>query len=252
MDKDVRRLAVSALALIVFLFVGRAVIGSVFDDEAERRKAVLARSGLSGAGAKRPDSGEVGRMRTLRASLHDALEDLVPELAYERPPEFDVPAGRSADLLYLEVLRREQDALVQMARFRGKSVPLDLGMPVPNPTGTEDVLAALRALHVVHVVVTAALDADCSVIDKIEMIAATRRRRDTSLVRTHGVQFDLRGSAGAVQAMLAAVVGGTPYLALDDVRIEALDEDGESLRCRMIVSAVSLDREALEELEVLP
>jgi len=252
MDKDVRRLAVSVLALIVFLFVGRAVIGSVFDDDAEKRKVVLANRGLKDAGAARPNSGEVARMRELRASLHDSLEALVPRLAYVRPPEFDVPAGRSADLYYLEVLRREQGELVQMARFQGKSVPLDLGMPVPNPTGTEDVLAALRALHVVHVVVNAALDADCSSIDEIEMITATRRRRETGLVRTHGVQFDLRGSSESVYEMLSTVVGGSPYLALDDVRIEALDEDGESLRCRMAVAAVTLDREALEELGVLP
>ena len=48
------------------------------------------------------------------------------------------------------------------------------------------------------------------------------------------------------------MVEDTPYLTLDEVRIEALDEDGETLRCRMVAAAVTLDREALEELEVRP
>lgn len=252
MDKDVRRLVVSGLALLVFLFVGRAVIGSLFDDAGARRAALSARNGLAGVGAARPDSGAAAQLRALRESLHQQLSELVPRLAYERPPDFDVPAGRSADLFFLEALRREQEALVQAARFRGKSVPFELGMPVPNPTGTEDVLAALQALHVVHLVVSAALDADCAAIDAMQMVSGGRRRRQDELLRTHGVEFDLRGSPRAVQQTLAAIVSGRPYLALDEVQIEADDDDGESLRCRLVVAAVSFDREALQELELLP
>lgn len=252
MDKDVRRLLITALSLVVFLFVGRGVIGSVFDDAGERRAALSARNSLSGAGAAKPSSGAAAQLRQLRGSLYDQLADVLPRLAYERPTAFDVPPGRSADLFFLDALRREQEALVQAARFQGKSVPFDLGMPVPNPTGTEDVLAALQALHVVHLVVGAALDADCAAIDAIQMVPAAGRRRQAALVRTHGVKFDLRGSPRAVQEMLAALVAGQPYLALDDVQIEALDENGETVRCRMEAAAVSFDRESLEELELLP
>ena len=251
MDKDVRRLLVTGLSLVVFLFVGRAVIGSVFDDAGERRAALSARNGLTGAGAARPQSAAAAQLRELRGSLYDQLAELIPRLAYERPASFDVPSGRSADLFFLDALRREQEALVQSARFLGKSVPFDLGMPVPNPTGTEDVLGALQALHVVHLVVNAALDADCAAIDSIQMVSGGGRRQ-AELVRTHRVKFDLRGSPAAVQEMLRTLVGGEPYLALDDVQIESLDENGELLRCRLVAAAVSFDRELLEELELLP
>ena len=252
MDKDVRRLLVTALSLVVFLFVGRAVIGSVFDDAGERRAALSARNGLTGAGAARPQSAAAAQLRGLRGSLYDQLAELIPRLAYARPASFDVPSGRSADLFFLDALRREQEALVQSARFLGKSVPFDLGMPVPNPTGTEDVLGALQALHVVHLVVNAALDADCAAIDGIQMVSGGGHRRQAEMVRTHGVKFDLRGSPAAVQEMLRTLVGGEPYLALDDVQIESLDENGELLRCRLVAAVVSFDRELLEELELLP
>jgi hypothetical protein len=44
--------------------------------------------------------------------------------------------------------------------------------------------------------------------------------------------------------MLASLVSEDSWLALDDVRLEVLDEDGESARCRMAVSNLSVDREA--------
>ncbi|MFT7464823.1 MAG: hypothetical protein ACI9EF_003183 [Pseudohongiellaceae bacterium] len=252
MDKDVRRLGVTVLALLVFLFVGRAVVGSVFDDEGERRAALSARNSLSGAGAGRPRREAAVQVQELRGDLHDQLSELLPQLAYQRPEDFDVPPGRSADLFFLDALRREQETLVQAGRFLGKAVPFDLGMPVPNPTGTEDVLVALRALHVVRLVVTAALEADCAGIDKIKMVSEGRSASRAALVRTHGVHFDLRGRPGALAAMLSRLVRGRPYLALADVNMEALDEDGELLRCRMEVGALSFDRESVEDLELLP
>lgn len=252
MDRDLRRLVVTGLALVVFLVVGRIVLAAVFDDAGKRREVAVARQRLSGGGAARPDSGEVTRVAGLRQALEEELAAVLPRLAYEQPAEFDVPAGQSADLRYIDVLQREQERLVQGARFVGKSVPQDLGMPVPNPTGTEEVLAALRALHVVHLVVGAGLDADIEAVDAIQIVPPARRRAQRGgLLRTHGVEFDLRGPPAAVAATLRAVVAGEPYLALDEVRLESLDEHGESLRCRMTVAAVVLDREALDELEVL-
>lgn len=252
MDKDLRRLVVSALALVIFLVVGRIVLSAVFDDVAKRREVAVARQGLSGGGAQKPEPAEVARVTDLRDALTAELAAALPPLGYEQPEAFDLASGQSADLRYIDVLQREQALLVEQSRRQGKAVPSDLGMPVPNPTGTEDVLKALRALHVVHLVVTAGIEADIEAVDAIQMVPETRRRGQAGgLLRTHGVEFDLRGAPAAIAAMLRTLVGGEPYLALDDVRLESLDEHGETLRCRMTVAAVVLDREAVDELEVL-
>jgi len=253
MDKDLRRLVLTLLAVLVFLFVGRGVLGSLYDDETAARAVGAVRRKLvpGGDAGARPERSEMSRVAALRDELRDELTSLVPQLAYERPDDFAVPDGASADLHYIKVLRREQENLVQGARFVGKSVPNDLGMPVPNPTGLEDVTEALRALHVVQRVVEAGLAADIAGVDTIRLPNRGRRRgRGVSLVRTHAVEFELRGSPTAIRETLRGMATGTPYLAVDDVRIESQDEDGELLTCRMTVAAISFDRDALDELEV--
>ena len=244
MDKDLRRLVFTSVALIVVLFVGRTIIGSIWDDGEMRRSVAGFRRSLTGSGdaALRPDRADMVAAAGLVTALDEQLEGLVPRLAYVRPPEFDVPAGASPDLHYIEVLRREQDDLVQAARYIGKSVPQDLGMPVPNPTGLEDVLSALRALHVVHLVVSAGLDAGIDSVDAIRVPPAPRRRgADSGFLKKHPVEFDLVGSPAALRETLTTVASGDPYVALDDVRLEALDEDGETLRCRLSAAILSID-----------
>jgi hypothetical protein len=254
MDKDVRRIALTGLAVVVFLFVGRAVIGSLFDDESAARSVSLVQRKLltGGEAGSRPDPTVLSQAGALRNELRDTLAGLIPELEYEQPEEFSVPEGASPDLRYIEVLRREQEHLVQGARFIGKSVPSDLGMPVPNPTGMEEVRDALRAMHLVERVVTAALAADVAAVDSIRLPSGPRRRaKGGELVRTHPVEIEFHGSPRAVQDTLRAVVTGEPWMALDEVRIDSEDEDGKLIRCRMTVAAVTLDREQLVELEVL-
>lgn len=254
MDQDLRRLALTGLAALVFLFVGRAVLGSIFDDETAARSVALVQRKLvtGGEAGMRPDSDELRDVTALREELRSTLSELLPRLEYVQPAEFSVPDGTSADLRYIDVLRREQAELVQGARYIGRSVPNDLGMPVPNPTGLEEVRDALRALHVVHQVVTAALASGVSSVEAIRIPQAGRRRvKGGSLLRQHPVEFELLGTPAAVRETLRSVVHGSPWLALDEVRLEVQDVDGESLRCRMTVAAVSFDREALTELEVL-
>jgi hypothetical protein len=247
MDKDVRRLVLTALSLLVALFVGRTVVGTFWDDEGLRRSvAGLRRSlGRGGEAFKRPERAVMAAASQVVSDLDATLEELIPRLQYVRPPEFDVPSDSSPDLRYIEVLRREQDALVRAARFIGKSVPQDLGMPVPNPNGLEDVLTALRALHVVHLVVSAGFDADIDRVDAIQIPAVKRRGASVGgFLKKSPVEFDVIGSPRALRDMLAALVSGGTWLALDEVRLEALDEDGDSARCRMTVSSVSIDTSA--------
>ncbi|RKY19171.1 MAG: hypothetical protein DRQ55_11360 [Planctomycetota bacterium] len=254
MDQDVRRIALTGLAVLVFLFVGRAVLGSIFDDEGGARAVALVQRKLvrGGEAGSRPDPAAMSRASAQRTELRDTLAELLPRISYTQPQEFSVPEGASADLAYIQVLRREQQNLVQGARFIGKSVPLDLGMPVPNPTGLEEVRDALRALHVVQRVVSSALAADVAAVDSIRLPKGPRRRaKGGELVRTHAVEFELHGSPRSVHETLRAVVSGEPWLALDEVRIEAQNDDGTLVSCRMTVAAVSLDREQLTELEVL-
>ncbi len=247
MDKDLRRLVVVGLALLVFLFVGRAIIGSVADVDAAHSKARSLSAKLNSDYPKKPSRGDLTEARQMVDELNERLVEVVDRIDYQRPPEFDVPDGMSPDLAFLDALRREQRALVQEARFIGKAVPPDLGMPVPNPTGMEDVLAALRALHVVHLVVSAALDADVAEVESIKLEPSTRRRRQKAgLIRTSAVDFELRGSPASIHGTLTRLVGGDVYLALDDVRVEADDEDGQSVTCRMSVATVEINREMAE------
>jgi len=244
MDRDLRRLTLTAAAVLVVLLVGRTVIASIWDADGSAARAVALQRKLRGEVAERPDRAALGEARRAVTELRERLDGLVTRMRYERPPEFDVPAGASPDLRYIEVLRREKDALVQRARFLGRSVPIDLGMPVPPPTGLEDVLTALRGLHIVHAVVSAALDAGIQAVDEIRVPPPSRRgERAGRFVRAWGIEFDMRGPPRAVHGALAAILEGTPYLALDDLRLESLDEDGKSVRCRMTAAALGLDPE---------
>jgi len=247
MDRDLRRLLFASGTLLVLLFVGRAVIGSVWDDGDLRKSVAGLRRALSAGGeaCERPDRADLEAATQRVTQWRQQLESLVPLLGYVRPPEFDVPAGASPDLRYIEVLRREQDDLVQAARYVGKSVPPDLGMPVPNPTGLEDVLAALRSLHIVHLTVEAALAAGVDAVDAIRVPTALGARRDDGgFVKARKVEFELVGAPAALHRTLATLAAGSPWLGLDDVRLEGLDEDGARARCRLSVVSVTLDGEA--------
>jgi hypothetical protein len=246
MDRDLRRLVVVAVVCLIVLFTGRAVISALYDDAEVMRQAAALRGQLrpgSSAG-ERPQRAELTAVAELRDELTAELERLVPAMDYELPAAFDVRPGESPDLRYIEIVRREQELLVKGAAFVGRSVPSNLGMPDLNPTGLEDVLRTLRSLHVVHVVVSAGLDAGIDAVDEIRIPSAGRTVRvETGFVRTHRVEFDLRGTPAAVRDALATIATGTPWLALDDVRLDALDDDGARVRCRFSAVAVMLDPE---------
>jgi len=244
MDRELRRLLLVAAALVVLLFTGRAVIAALYDGEDLARQAVALRAKLrpGGEAESRPDRADLRALAELRDTLQARLDELLPAVRYEQPPEFSVAPGGSPDLQYVEILRREQQALVKGAAFVGRSVPTNLGMPDLNPTGLEDVLRTLRSLHVVHVVVTAALAAGVDSVDEIRLPAAARRAQDApGFLRLHKVDFVLRGPPRAVRDTLAALAGGAPFLALDDLRLESADADGTRVTCRFSAAAVTVD-----------
>lgn len=247
MDKDLRRLVLVGVGLLIALFVGRMLLDAFLGDDTARSRVSRANSALAtGSASKRPPSAAMAEAVALRDELEQRVADLVPRLAYVRPEEFAVPSGQSADLHYVEVLRREQAQLVTGSRYLGVSVPADLGMPIPNPTGLEDVLQALRALHVVHIVVVAAVENHVDSVDAIQVTTGrTRVRQDGGFLRTSPVEFELRGTPRAVQATLAATAGGPTYLALDEVSLEVLDEDGGKVRCRFVAATLDIDDESL-------
>jgi len=244
MDRELRRLVVVGLVLLVVLLAGRTVIASIYDvDEASRlvsrQRAKLQSSGEAG---RRPPRALLSRSAALRDELEAELGDAIEELEYVLPEDFAVPSGTSPDLWYFEVLRREQEELVRGAAFQGSSVPANLGMPELNPTGLEETLEVLRSLHIVHVVVGAALAAGVEEVTEIE-VPGRRRRREEGFLTTHPVRFALRGSPEALEQTLRAVVTGDVYLALDDVNLQAEDEDGETARCEFAAVALSFDAE---------
>ena len=246
MDRELRRLIVVGVALAVALFTGRALIGALWDAPEAMRQALAMRAKLK-AGAEagsRPAREDLAEVTRERERLDGELAALLPAMSYSQPPEFSVGPGESPDLRYIEIVRREQDELVKGAAYAGRSVPSNLGLPELNPTGLEDVLRTLRSLHVVHVVVGAALAAGVDAVDSIKMPTVVRKQRsEAGFLRTHKVEFELAGTPRAVRDALAAIAGGTPYLALDDVRIDAKDEDGAKVVCRFTAAAVLVDAE---------
>ena len=246
MDRELRRVLFIAAGIVVALFTGRAIIGALWDEEGTTRQVNAMRAKLRGGGeaAARPARPEMDRMARLRGELEERLQAALDRVDYELPEEFALRSGDSPDLRYVEIVRREQDRLVKGAAFVGKSVPSNLGLPDLNPTGREDVLRTLRSLHVVHVTVMAALAADVDAVDEIRLpVAGRRRKAESGFLRGHAVEFAVRGSSAAVKDMLTEIVEGEPYLALDEVRIEALDEDGERVSCRFSVRALEVDPE---------
>ena len=119
MDRDLRRLVLLGVALLLVLFVGRAIIGSLYDEAGARRQIARLNGRLRAGGEaeSKPDRGEMTRMAALRDELTDRLDTAVAAVNYTLPPEFDVGPGQSPDLRYIEVVRREHaDELTQAAR----------------------------------------------------------------------------------------------------------------------------------------
>jgi hypothetical protein len=246
MDRELKRVILVGLGLVVLLFGGRMIIGSIWDESSVTRQLAAFRNRLRSGGEadSRPERREIQRMAALRDELTGKLELSVARIGYTLPEAFTVRSGESPDLRYIEIVRREQDELVKGAAFVGKSVPSNLGLPELNPTGLEDVLRALRSLHMVHGVVSVALDADVDAVDDIRLPTLNRRARaEGGFLRNHDVEFELHGSSRSVRDTLAGIVALDPYLALSDVRLEAEDPDGERIRCRFTARAVIVDPE---------
>jgi len=244
MDRELRRLLLVVAGAVVLLFTGRALIGALYDDDEMVRQALALRAKLRSGGEAdgRPRREDMAAVAALRDELAARLAELLPAVSYVQPPEFSVSAGGSPDLDYVEILRREQQALVKGAAYVGRSVPSNLGMPDLNPTGLEDVLRTLRSLHVVHVVVSAAIEAGVDGVDEIRLPAAARRGQEAGgFLRPHKVDFVLRGPPRAVRDTLARITAGSPWLALDDVRLESQDTDGTRVLCRFSAAAVTVD-----------
>jgi hypothetical protein len=244
MDRELRRLLLVATGIIVVLFTGRALIGALYDDDDMMRQAASLSAKLRSGGEAegRPKREEMAALTALRDELQARLDEVLPQVRYTQPPEFSVGAGGSPDLQYVEILRREQQELVKGAAYVGRSVPGNLGMPDLNPTGLEDVLRTLRSLNIVHVVVDAAIKSGVDSVDEIRLPAVARRSQETTgFLRLHKVEFALRGSPRALRDTLARIAGGTPWLALDDVRLESTDPDGARVTCRFTAATVTVD-----------
>src|SRR5262245_19041801 len=211
MDRELRRLIIVGAALAVALFTGRALIGALWDADEATRQALLMRAKLKSGGeaGTSPSREHLAEVTRLREELSGQLEQLVPAMSYSQPAEFSVGPGESPDLRYIEVVRREQEALVKGAAFAGRSVPSNLGLPELNPTGLEDVLRTLRSLHVVHVVVGAALASGVDAVDSIKLPTVSRKQStETGFLRTHRVEFELAGPPRVVRDALAAIAPG--------------------------------------------
>ncbi len=244
MDRELRCLLITAVALVVVLFTGRALVSALWDDEEAVRQAgsLAAKLRSGGEADSRPARQDMAAAAALRDELAERIDALVPAMSYTQPAEFTVGAGESPDLRYIEIVRREQERLVKGAAFVGRSVPSNLGLPDLNPTGMEDVMRALRSLHVVHVVLDAALAAGVDAVDEIKVpVAGRRARAETGFLRGQRVEFELHGSPAAVRGTLARIAGGTPWLALDDLRLDASDEDGARVTCRFSATALVID-----------
>jgi len=244
MDRELRRTLLVAVGIVVVLFTGRALIGALYDDDDMMRQAATLAAKLRAGGEAegRPRREEMAALSALRDQLAARLEQVLPTVRYSQPPEFTVAPGGSPDLQYVEILRREQQALVKGAAYVGRSVPGNLGMPDLNPTGLEDVLRTLRSLHIVHEVVSAAIAAGVDSVDEIRLPAVARRSQESAgFLRLHKVDFLLRGTPRAVRDTLAKLTAGPPWLALDDVRIESADPDGARVTCRFSAAAVTVD-----------
>jgi len=200
MDRELRRILLVAVGIVVVLFTGRALIGALYDDEDMMRQAAgLAGKLRSGGEAEgRPKREEMAALTALRDELQARLDEVLPKVRYVQPADFSVGAGGSPDLQYVEILRREQQKLVKGAAYEGRSVPANLGMPDLNPTGLEDVLRTLRSLHIVHEVVSAAIAAGVDSVDEIRLPTVARRSQESAgFLRLHKVDFLLRGTPRA-------------------------------------------------------
>jgi hypothetical protein len=148
MDRELRRVLLVAVGIVVVLFTGRAIIGALYDDDAMMRQAAtLAASCARAARPRSPTEGEeMAALTELRDQLAARPEQVLPGALRAASGVLVAPGGSGP------AVRRDPTAATAGAgegRGYGALGAGNLGMPDQTPTGLGDVahaaLAARRA-----------------------------------------------------------------------------------------------------------
>lgn len=207
-------------AAIAFL-VAKAIIGSTWDVDSLSSNARSTSTQLKKLAAASP--AELSAVQAQCSDLRERLAELQKRMEFTTAPEYLLPEGKNADLVFNEVRARAQEELIGKAARRNIRVDESLGMPQFTPSGREAIQRSLRALNVVEKVVEAAVAAEVRSVDGIEVTEARTRKRtkDDAFIDALPVRFNISGRATALAALLEQIGRAeAAFLAVEDVQME--------------------------------
>lgn len=229
--------------LVVFL-IAKSVIGSTWNVAAAAQQA-----SSSAARIRRvevPRKAELARVEREVTTHAETMERLVGAMHYATPERYVLPRAGSPDLVFNEIREQATEQLVNAARRQNIDVDNSLGLPEFTPTGREAIQRALRGLSVVEQVVTAAIVAGVSSVDKIEVTKPRGRGTGGGFVEELEVQFEVHGQTGAIADLVESLARDKgAYLAFRafDMKLDERDAFGRT-RLNLTVAALEIDPEA--------
>lgn len=234
--------------LIVFL-IAQSVVGSTWDVNAVRQSAFGTVSRIRKIEV--PRDSELKRVEREASTYEETLERLIAGMGYDTPEAYRLPKSGSPDLYFNEVRERATDELVNGARRLNIDVDPTLGLPGLTPPGREAIQRTLRGLSVVEQVVSAAVLAGVSSVDKIQMTKPRGRRgTEGGFIDELEVSFEIHGPTAAVAQVVeslarANATEGFRFLAFRDYEMKLDDKDAFGrTRLKLTVAALAIDPEA--------
>lgn len=202
-QENKRFLSICAAGLVLF-FVAKAVIQSVYADEARALRRSVASNQRE---LRTPRYGS--RDERAASEVHDELERTVERLstavAFEPRPEFVLDPGQDlAPNQYFGRLDAVREELESLASRRGMRLPEGLGLEVPQTNSTEILERHMEALDLLDRVLRLALESRVRRVDdvQVELDPALGSRAGLGRVERTEVQLKLVTSPRSVVQLL--------------------------------------------------
>lgn len=225
--------------LLVF-FVGQGVISSVYGIDETKRTVDRHYRNLQRA--EYPSTSQLDEARELNETLTEEYEAALARINFTPDPKYLLSRDEKPDIQYDRLFNEARDTLVEGAKTLNITVDENLGMPELSPTRPSEIQRALIALDMVTRVVLLAVESQIGVIDTIDMVPDTGRRKQ-SFMREQRVKFKMVGKADAVAEFLRRFTLQENFLSIEEAEFDMADSDGNQIKASFTVSALNIIKE---------
>jgi hypothetical protein len=225
--------------LLVF-FVGQGVISSVYGIDETKR--TVDRHFRNLQRAEYPSTSQLDEARDLNEALTEEYEASLKKINFVPDPKYLLSKDEKPDIQYDRLFNEARDTLVEGAKTLNITVDENLGMPELSPTRPAEIQRALIALDIVTRVVLLAVESQIGVIDTIDMVPETGRRKQ-SFMREQRVKFKMQGKASAMAEFLRRFTLQDNFLGIEEAEFDMADSDGNQIKAAFTVSALTIIKE---------